>query len=69
MDGQPLAADAGEGGQQVAEPHGAAQHSDRPDFERRVRRCRASCSGPGGKLASQIKKKSEEEERRESAAE
>ena len=60
-DGRPAARGrAGESRQQVAQPPGAAQHSVRPDPQPGCEACRRSCSAPARKLASQIKKKSEE---------
>ena len=62
MDGQPLSADQVQGGQQMAQPPGAAQHPVRPDPQPGCEACRRQLLGAGAKLASQIKKKSEEGE-------
>ena len=44
MDGQRLSGRRGQGGEQVAEPAGAAEHPGRSNPQSRVRSCRPSCS-------------------------
>ena len=53
----------GEGGQQVAEPPGAAQHFERPDFERRRERCRANCSVPAASWRARSRRRAKKKRR------
>ena len=62
MEGEKLTAGKSHRGQQVAEPRGPDQHRTGTDSLARLASCFRQINAPGGKLLSQIKKKSEGEE-------